>query len=370
MEPPATTKLFGTEFTNLIWARLDKIAIPEDFGEQHSISIAAELPHSIGLPDGTLSHRCATSIDGEPIAIDIYNDCHRIYTSDHFTPERTERYKLLRSAELSAAAQPFPENARRKFISPMRSVVMATFNVRFQSQELFILHMLSAYCTKLMRACNAILEAERCTYYRMSWNFPYHLSFLSVGLYWVSIENPNGSYEARAFMGNSGHIALNPPVVTADAFERVMTAIKPGCEYPIWWQYYCKAATLLGQQSYRSAVLESIIALEMALSVFVRRRLTDRGVSKSSFERVKKDITLSLMLNIELTSLAPDDQRPAPEIVGRLNRARKLRNLIVHEGKASVSESEATEAVEAVRLGLKYLSTHITESTETQPRIE
>ena len=309
-----------------------------------------------------MAYRYCVEVAGDGITVDTYNDCRRIFTSDHFTPERTERYRLLREEALAIEQRPFPENARRRYIVPMKSVAVTSFRVCFSSQEQFTLHGLSKFCARLMSACNQILEAERCTFHKMAWTFPYHLSFLSIGLYWVHIQNADGTSETNGFMGNAGLIALNPPYTNQRQFEKVLAALKPGHEYPIWWQYYCKAATLLGQDSFRSAVLESVIALEMALSTFVRRRLLDRGVSKSRLGDVKRDLTLSLMLNLELTSLAPEDAKPPSELVGRLNRARKLRNDIVHEGKAATIE-EASAAVAAVREGLQYLAPLICDAT-------
>ena len=124
-------------------------------------------------------------------------------------------------------------------------------------------------------------------------------------------------------MGNAGLIALNPPETTHSSFERVVAALRPDHEYPIWWQYYCKAATLLGQESNRNAVLEAVIALEMALSSFVQRRLLERGVTKNQLDCVERDLTLSLSISIELTSLAPDNAKPSPELVGRFESRTK-----------------------------------------------
>lgn len=103
------------------------------------------------------------------------------------------------------------------------------------------------------------------------------------------------------------------------------------------------------------AVVSAVIALEAALSDFVRDQWRNRGVSKSRIEETEKDISLSLMLNIELTSLAPETNKPQAELLGRLNCARRLRNDIVHNEKRDVSHEEAKESVESVRQLLSYL---------------
>jgi len=103
------------------------------------------------------------------------------------------------------------------------------------------------------------------------------------------------------------------------------------------------------------AVVNAVIALEAALSDFVRYQWRNRGVSKSRIDEAEKDISLSLMLNIELMSLSPETNKPQAELLGRLNSARRLRNGIVHNKKRDVSYEEAKESVESVRQLLSYL---------------
>lgn len=103
------------------------------------------------------------------------------------------------------------------------------------------------------------------------------------------------------------------------------------------------------------AVVNAVIALEAALSDFVRLQWGNRGVSKSRIDEAEKDISLSLMLNIELMSLSPETNKPQAELIGRLNSARRLRNDIIHNKKRDVSYEEAKESVESVRQLLSYL---------------
>jgi len=103
------------------------------------------------------------------------------------------------------------------------------------------------------------------------------------------------------------------------------------------------------------AVVNAVIALEAALSDFVRGQWKNRGVSRSRMNEAEKDISLSLMLNIELTTLAPEGNKPQAELLGRLNRARRLRNNVVHNKKRDVTYEEARESVQSVRQLLSYL---------------
>ena len=143
----------------------------------------------------------------------------------------------------------------------------------------------------------------------------------------------------------------------------VTSAVSGQDTYPDWWLYYCKAATHHGQQNHREAVLEAIIALEMALSIFVRKKWKQRGVSQNRIDLAKRDVTLSMMMNIELMALTDDDRKPSSELIGRLNNARRLRNDIVHEGRIDVSESEGHECISSVKEALLFMGPHIYEGT-------
>lgn len=51
----------------------------------------------------------------------------------------------------------------------------------------------------------------------------------------------------------------------------------------------------------------------------------------------------------------PDANKPRAELIGALNRARKVRNDIIHEKKRDVSYQEARESVESVKELVAYL---------------
>lgn len=97
------------------------------------------------------------------------------------------------------------------------------------------------------------------------------------------------------------------------------------------------------------------MALESALSDFIHTRWEKEEVSKSRIEDFDSEVNLSLMLNIELTALAPKDNKPPSKMVGGLNRARKLRNNIIHN-KGTLGYSDAAESLQCVKQLLDYLA--------------
>jgi hypothetical protein len=350
---------FNFEFTNIVDFWHGQTAVADTEGEEYMLSIAVELPVWLILPKDldTLEH--TVIIDGDSVKVTIYQDCLKYYYGDHFSQDQTPRYKVLRRAEAQEQIGSGPISDR-KYIEKLRSVVRLTRPVNIRERKYFVSHQLRPYCEILMEACNRIMEAERSTYYSMAWIYPYRLSFLSIGLFWISLYKGSERKEAFSFMGNAALVAPNPPhPAVADDFAKVTAAIGGQDAYPDWWLYYCKAVTHHGQQNHREAVLEAIIALEMALSKFVRIKWGERGVSNSALKKADRDITLSMMTNIELMALSDPERKPPSELIGRLNQARKLRNEIVHQGKINVLETEASVCLKSVKEALLFLSPSI-----------
>jgi hypothetical protein len=87
----------------------------------------------------------------------------------------------------------------------------------------------------------------------------------------------------------------------------------------------------------------------------VKQRLIASGVAKSKWEKLKSDVTYSQMLNLYLFALCPNDDKPDSQTLGDLNRARGLRNEIMHEGVVEVSKSDLERVLKATEKHLAYL---------------
>jgi hypothetical protein len=349
---------FNIEYTNNITVWSPPNAPPDISGDVFNLSIAAELPLWLTSPKNVAAYEHDVMLGDVVERVTVYQDCLKYTYGDHYSPDRTLRYHVLRGDDL-ASVDP-PNLARRRVFEKLRSVARIVLPIRVRNREFFEAHQLRPHCEALMEACNRIMEAERSTYYAMAWNFPYRISFLSVGIYWVSLYRDDERIDAFPFMGNASLLALNAPYPAMSTdLDKIRAAVGGRDAYPDWWLYYCKAATHHGQQNHREAVLEAIIALEMAISRFVRTKWREHGVSNNAIDAAKRDVTLSMMINIELMSLAELRNKPSSELIGRLNRARQLRNEIVHEARVAVSELEAGACLAAVKEALLLIAPDI-----------
>lgn len=103
-------------------------------------------------------------------------------------------------------------------------------------------------------------------------------------------------------------------------------------------------------------LLLSVIAAEVATQRHVYERLIATSVSKTKVaDALKGDLTYSLMLNVVLVSLAPDDRKPDTELLGKINRGRSLRNAYMHEGRIPHDAKEINDILVATRAFVEYV---------------
>jgi hypothetical protein len=102
-------------------------------------------------------------------------------------------------------------------------------------------------------------------------------------------------------------------------------------------------------------LLLSAIAAEVATQRFVEKRLLASSVSKTKLLEAEKDLTYSLVLNIVLFAVTPENRKPDKELVGKMNRARSLRNDYMHEGKLPTDQKELVDLFKNTKRFVQYL---------------
>jgi hypothetical protein len=154
---------------------------------------------------------------------------------------------------------------------------------------------------------------------------------------------------------HSGRTVLNPsdlPLPLAVLLREYVSGTK--CPDDI-------EALLHSVQSYIDAgvieyvLLLSVIAAEVATQRFVHKRLLASQVTPKKLEEVEKDLTYSMMLNVVLFAVTPDDRKPDKNLIGRMNRARKLRNEYMHSGCIPHDHKEVIELFHSTTAFVAYL---------------
>jgi len=103
------------------------------------------------------------------------------------------------------------------------------------------------------------------------------------------------------------------------------------------------------------ALLLGAIAAEVVMTRYVHARLQQEGVPKKKLENVEKDLTFSIMLNTQLTALAPADRKPDTALVAQINELRKCRNKLMHEGTCGANHLRIVAMVAAAERFVDYI---------------
>lgn len=124
------------------------------------------------------------------------------------------------------------------------------------------------------------------------------------------------------------------------------------------WTYLLNAFESSTDGDYASALIFAHSAVEISLTPVVAAQLRSHAAANEVDSFMRDSATFSGVLNVLLPNVCgslgvpkmPDPERRA------LNRLRKMRNLLVHEGasRASVKPEDAADALSAAALGFEY----------------
>ena len=186
----------------------------------------------------------------------------------------------------------------------------------------------------------------------------FSLQFSQTSFPWFYIMMKGASRKLMGFdriASHAGRVALTTKNFSADKLAILEKALleSPDRLDPRRFLSSARVASMLGLE--QLALLQSVIASEMATGHYIREKLQKAGVSKNKWDNHKNEIRYSQMLDILLPALTPKDKRPSPEIIGSLNRARTLRNSLMHEGNEAIGDGEIKRLIQAASHHLDYL---------------
>ncbi|MCD4786140.1 MAG: hypothetical protein K8T10_20150 [Candidatus Eremiobacteraeota bacterium] len=151
-----------------------------------------------------------------------------------------------------------------------------------------------------------------------------------------------------------GRSALNPTILSKEELNRFHKTIGDECNIAKELLYSSKQLIMNGHFAF--ALLQIIIACEIVITKYVVSKYQSAGVSNNKIKDSEKDLGLSMKLNLELPTLAPDSMKPSGNMINMINKGRKIRNKIVHEGKIEeVSEESVGEVFNAAIELFEYL---------------
>jgi len=102
------------------------------------------------------------------------------------------------------------------------------------------------------------------------------------------------------------------------------------------------------------SILESVIALELVLSNFIRQEGEKRNIGDSDIKNYIKNIGVTGNIKVTIKMLI-ENNLPSDDVFEKCKSGISIRNKIVHEGRENVNENETKNTLESNKFMMKFL---------------
>jgi|GEM_PF-6654674 len=156
----------------------------------------------------------------------------------------------------------------------------------------------------------------------------------------------------------AGGMTTVNPLRNYEISTKIEQSIVSKEEIPLWVELLRNADQYLYQTEYRHSVLESIIALELVVSNFIRAKCHQKGISKEDADEYVKNVGISGNIKVTLKLLLDSVILPKQEVFGHCKASITKRNHIVHNGE-NASIIDAQDSIKYGRILIDFIAQHI-----------
>ena len=157
----------------------------------------------------------------------------------------------------------------------------------------------------------------------------------------------------------AGGMTITNPPLNREISNKIEQSITSEEEIPFWEELLLNSEQYLYQTEYRHSILESIIALELVISEFIRKICNQKGIGDEETEKYIKNVGLNGNIEVTLKFLLGPKQLPNQMVLKKCATSIKIRNAIVHKGRKEIQENEAKDSLEYSRELIKFLSQYL-----------
>jgi hypothetical protein len=188
--------------------------------------------------------------------------------------------------------------------------------------------------------------------------FPYSVAYSQATLpafYFVLEGNETGKFANGWISPHIGRTIYNPSNLSDESALLLRKYLDGSAQPDDLDSLLYAAQSFLDGGVIEYVLLLSVIAAESATQEFVESRLSASGVSNNKLKEIVRDLTYSQMLNAFLWAVTPAKMKPNRLLVGKMNRARDLRNDYMHKAKAPLNSNEIADILSETRKFIGYL---------------
>ncbi len=152
-----------------------------------------------------------------------------------------------------------------------------------------------------------------------------------------------------------GGISSVSPDLIQNISNKVEDFICSKQNIPLWEDLILNAEQYIYQNDFRHSLLESVIALELEASSFIRKIGISKNIDESLLNNFIKDVGITGNLRVTLKLLLDTESLPSEEVFSKCKAGISLRNKVVHEGKKDITSIEAIDTLTNIKLMISFL---------------
>lgn len=154
----------------------------------------------------------------------------------------------------------------------------------------------------------------------------------------------------------SGGIRSGQEFILSDSVHNeIRDFLKSGRRIEIQELLLCNAKNHLVTEGYPLALIESVSALDIVLSDFIRKESDMPGINKDDVKKFIHDIGVSGQVKVVLKLLTKAENQLPDKIYSDCEGAITLRNNVIHQGLLNLNPSDIKRRIVAIEILIRYV---------------
>jgi len=140
-----------------------------------------------------------------------------------------------------------------------------------------------------------------------------------------------------------------------DTLEKIKSMLKNNDEIPIEQIFLANSKDACLEEDFRTATIESVVALEFVLYRFIIKKGFEIGINKEEFKKFIQDVGLTKNIKVVLKMLTVGLEQPDEEVISKCLGAITVRNKIMHIGLSDIPPSETEDRIINIEKMINYI---------------
>lgn len=141
--------------------------------------------------------------------------------------------------------------------------------------------------------------------------------------------------------------------------------LKSGRRIEIQERLLCNSKNHLATEEYHLALIEGVSALDIVLSVFIRRESSNAGIGKEAVNKFIHDVGVSGQVKVVLKLLTKGKRQLPDEIYSDCEGAITLRNQVVHKGLLKLVPTDIKRRIISIEKMIRYVQAILRKHAKT-----